>query len=369
MKNSPLVTIVTPTYNHEEFIAACIDSVLAQTYSNWELCIVDDGSTDRTLEIANSYSDPRIKVTSQFNKGMTRLAETYNFALSMGSGELVAILEGDDFWPPNKLEIQVPDFEDESIVLSSGLCSQVNVQGRHLSDVAQTLPIEAALKNNPVGMAFFYLFHIDFVTFTWPCSTVLRRSTLEKIGGFQQPENLKIVDLPTMARISLEGGFRFHEDRVLGYWRRHPSSATISQLPTQLTAVHHHAAKLLSEFGHRLPFESEIDELDNQWACFQVHRCVVLARLLWTIGRKSDARSSLKHALKFRGGWKRKVKILAGLLSLSLNLSPEPIYNLMRLADWKADLFVSGMDPLVNEAFFEELPEPIDLVAAAKSSA
>jgi len=78
MVGHPLVSIITPTYNHERFIAQCIESALAQTYPHWEQIIIDDGSTDRTAEIVARYDDERIIYVRQANQGIWRLAETYN---------------------------------------------------------------------------------------------------------------------------------------------------------------------------------------------------------------------------------------------------------------------------------------------------
>ncbi len=83
-KSQPLISIITPTYNHENFIGECIESVLAQTYPHWEQIIIDDGSTDRTGEIVAQYNDERIKYIRQDNIGIWRLRETYNRA----SGDL-----------------------------------------------------------------------------------------------------------------------------------------------------------------------------------------------------------------------------------------------------------------------------------------
>ncbi len=366
MKQQPLVTIVTPTYNHEKFLSQAIESVLAQTHQNWELCIVDDGSTDRTLEIAESFSDPRIKVKHQENQGLSKLALTYNSALQMSTGELVAILEGDDYWPSNKLEIQVPDFEEDSVVLSSGLFQMVDTQGSPLRIKPDPLPRKAALMNDPIGISFFALLDTGSLTFTWPASTVVRRSTLETIGGFQQPSDMSIVDLPTFARFSLEGRFCFHDKEILGFWRRHPGSATQSILPQQLNAIHRMAAKLLSDNSDLSKFESEINTLDNQWASFQVHRSVLLARLLAENGRERDAVFVLRRALLFRGGAKRKIKAVAGIVAMKLRLNPEPIYRLIGMPPLQEAIWLEGRDPLVDESLFDELPQPIDLVAAAK---
>ena len=75
-----------------------------QTYRNWEMVIVDDGSTDDTVRIARQYAkeDERIRVFPRENVGIFRLAETYNFGVARSSGEFVAVLEGDDVWEANK---------------------------------------------------------------------------------------------------------------------------------------------------------------------------------------------------------------------------------------------------------------------------
>ena len=120
MTYQPLVSIITPTYNHEQFIGQCVGSVLAQTYTNWEQIIIDDGSTDNTNEVIKTYNDRRIRYIYQKNVGIWKLNETYNKALALANGELIAILEGDDFWPPDKLEVQVPFFLNTNVVLAFG---------------------------------------------------------------------------------------------------------------------------------------------------------------------------------------------------------------------------------------------------------
>jgi len=119
----PLVSIITPTYNHKNYIADCIKSAQNQTYTNWEMIIVDDGSTDETLSVAKSFAekDERIQVYTQKNVGIFRLSETYNFALAKSKGKYIGILEGDDVWLPEKLALQVPTLEDDdTAVLSWG---------------------------------------------------------------------------------------------------------------------------------------------------------------------------------------------------------------------------------------------------------
>ena len=104
---SELISIITPTYNCANFIGETIDSVLAQTYSNWEMIIVDDCSTDNTEEIVNNYSnsDKRIKYYKLDNNSGAAVSRTK--AMELANGQYMAFLDSDDLWYPNKLEYQI----------------------------------------------------------------------------------------------------------------------------------------------------------------------------------------------------------------------------------------------------------------------
>ena len=104
-----LVSIIMPTYNCARFIRESIDSVLAQTYTNWELIIVDDSSTDNTAEMVANFNDPRIHyLRNEQNEGA---ALTRNKALRAAKGRYIAFLDSDDLWHPDKLERQIAFME------------------------------------------------------------------------------------------------------------------------------------------------------------------------------------------------------------------------------------------------------------------
>lgn len=109
MQNSELISILTASYNYENYIKETIESVLSQTYTNWEMIIVDDGSKDNSVEVIKSYcaEDSRIKLFQHeggINKG---LAETVKFGISKAQGEWIAFLESDDKFMPECLEEKV----------------------------------------------------------------------------------------------------------------------------------------------------------------------------------------------------------------------------------------------------------------------
>ena len=100
----PHVSIVIPLYNAEPFIVETLESVREQSFTDWEAVVVDDGSTDRSLEAAHSVTDPRIRVLRQNNQGPSAAR---NLALENSSGEWIATLDADDLWTPDKLQHQL----------------------------------------------------------------------------------------------------------------------------------------------------------------------------------------------------------------------------------------------------------------------
>jgi glycosyltransferase involved in cell wall biosynthesis len=129
-----IVSIMMPAYNAERYVGLAIESVLAQTYPHWELIIVNDGSTDRTPEIAGSYSDPRIKVIHQPNGGE---ASARNTALRYMQGDLVAFLDADDLYLPNHLEVTIAFLQAhtnfDGVYTDGYYCNQDGVRLKTLS--------------------------------------------------------------------------------------------------------------------------------------------------------------------------------------------------------------------------------------------
>ena len=105
MASEKLVSIVTPVHNDGEYVKQTIESVLHQTHKNWELLIVDDCSTDNSVEIIRSFSDPRIRLFR--NEANMGAAYSRNLAMREAKGDYIAFLDGDDWWAPNKLERQL----------------------------------------------------------------------------------------------------------------------------------------------------------------------------------------------------------------------------------------------------------------------
>ncbi len=224
MKREPLVSIITPTYNHERFIEQCIESVLTQTFPDWEMIVVDDCSTDRTHDIVSRYlGDRRIKyIRHKKNYGKEKLSLTHNECLAICKGDFITVLEGDDYWPNYRLQVQMDTFPD-SAVLSHGFIGLDKEGHITIWKYPKQLYSRAILKNDPMGSSLKVFLTGRY--FLFPQSVMVRRKILEKIGGFKQDPFLFLVDYPTFMEISLWGKFVF-VPKVMGYWRRHPTSIT-----------------------------------------------------------------------------------------------------------------------------------------------
>src|SRR5450759_2358523 len=99
---APLVSVVIPTYNHARFLGRALQSVLDQTYTNWEAIVVDNHSQDHTGEVVEAFADPRITLLKVHNGGV--IATSRNMGIRRARGEWIAFLDSDDWWAANKLE-------------------------------------------------------------------------------------------------------------------------------------------------------------------------------------------------------------------------------------------------------------------------
>lgn len=317
----PLVSIISPTYMHESYIGDCIESVLKQTYAHWEQIIVDDGSLDQTYAIAQEYSalDTRIRVFQQTNKGPGRLADTYNFALGQARGELVAILEGDDYWPPEKLALQVAvHLADKSTIMSYGRFHFRFEQGTRLGPHP---PFRGTI-DHLAFLRHLLLNQTQMIAVT----QMINRVTLERIGGFQQNDAPAAVDMDTLISMSLHPGNVCYIPFVLGYWRKHEAQST--NLLGVDTAVHN--LKLCLETFERLP-EGKKQALNLNEADIRRARKDHLAAAYFNATRKAllakDRHQSYAMAANMwrYGNIKRKLQALSAYLFASLGGNYEPI--------------------------------------------
>ena len=323
MTETPLVTIITPTYNHVDFIGQCIESVLAQTYPHWEQIIIDDGSTDKTGKIVECYKDKRIRYIKQSNLGISKLGITYNKALKYSKGELIAVLEGDDFWPPYKLERQLPIFENPEVVLSFGKRAITECTGKKIIGIGPNIKW---WDDNITKLEV--LKKLLFQNFIRPSTVICRKNALIDIGGFKQPPGTFFVDYPTWLEICLIGKPVFI-DCLLGCWRRHGSQVSTTEI-IQMAKGN----KFLIDFYNRLPAELKnslgisIEDILRNYQHRLASAYFRVARRALIEGSWDDARKNLMFALA-KGSYITKTRSLMGLVCSYIKSDLEWVATIM----------------------------------------
>jgi glycosyltransferase involved in cell wall biosynthesis len=287
-KYEPLISIITATYNHENYIAECIESVLCQTYENWEMIIVDDASTDKTPYIVEQYAkkDNRIKfIRNEKNNGPLFFDITFNLALKEAKGEWIGYLEGDDVFVQKSLEIRVnalselPEEKRKNISMVYGRYGSIWMDSKRID-----LPIpyyenpkySPIIRNTPAGMALIWLLQgLNFI----PAATVLlNKEKLLKIGGFKQiPREIKAVDYCTWAFLALEGEW-LYIPKVLYFWRRHTNSITM-QYHEDITRYFIHFSEYFWEKFHKEILDILNDKYIEFEKCVGVQAKLELAKL------------------------------------------------------------------------------------------
>lgn len=207
----PKVSVIVTCYNYAKYLKGCLISILNQTFQDYELVIVNDGSTDNTDEvITNFLCNEKIRYINQQNTGQ---AVATNNGIIAAKGELIAFLDADDLWEPTKLEKQVDLFIRDSIgVVYSGI-KFMNEDGQSL-DMKLTGKYYTPRSGYVTGALLFE----NFIPYS---STVVRKKCFEEFGMFN-PEYKNGLDWDLWLRISKEYEFTFVNECLLSYRIGHP---------------------------------------------------------------------------------------------------------------------------------------------------
>ncbi len=230
MAFNPLVSVVISNYNYSKFVHEAIDSVLAQTYKKLEIIVVDDGSTDNSLEIIAGYSS-KIKVISKQNAGVS---SARNIGLSQAKGEYICFLDSDDVWRPEKVEVQISLLYD-----APKACIYTGVQ--FIDERGATLGLMRPKYRGNVWRQ--YLWHPGRAIVPVGCSNAILPTNIAKqIGGFNQRFSMsadwdffrKVADTLEIA----------YDSKILVSYRQHSSSmsrADISEYYKETPSIYRDA--------------------------------------------------------------------------------------------------------------------------------
>ncbi len=215
------VSVIIPAYNREQLIGPTLESVLAQTYTDYEVLVVDDGSTDGTRAVAESYVQKfrgRLRCISQPNQG---LSAARNTGCRAAAGRLLAFLDSDDLWKPEKLALQVPAIDaDPSIGLVSSMAEVVDAQNTRVLRIKPEQRPGTTLREL-----------ID--RGTAPPSTFLaRREAMEQVGGFDAAITKGLEDLDLGFRLAAAGWKLVCLEQPLIRYRMHETNISSEPVGT-----------------------------------------------------------------------------------------------------------------------------------------
>jgi len=231
MTKTPAVSIVIPTYNHGHFLKKCLQSVVNQTFTDWEAIIVNNFSEDNTIEVVNSFNDPRIHLVNFKNNGI--IAASRNEGIKLSNADLIAFLDSDDIWYPTKLNRCIEELTHDRDLVCHNLRYIRN--GRYWKNV-KCGPAKKANFNN-------LLYNGNCLTTS---AIVVRKECLLGVAGFSEdPKIVTSEDYDLWLKLSKERA-RFHFiDEILGEYQVHESNASKSALRhlySALAVIEKHSA-------------------------------------------------------------------------------------------------------------------------------
>lgn len=223
---APLISIVIPLYNKERQIGATIESVLRQTYRNFEIIIVNDGSTDRSLDVVRNIPDPRIRIFSQLNGGVS---VARNHGIEKAEGEYIAFLDADDEWHENYLKSQVDmigkypgcgvfacayEYKDENQTITPAVYRGIRFEGQ--TGILDNYFEVASMSAPPI----------------WTSAVVVKKRCFENTGGFM-PGVATGEDLLLWAKLAASCKIAFNRIPLAQY--NLPSTGTLRKDPKDMS--------------------------------------------------------------------------------------------------------------------------------------
>jgi glycosyltransferase involved in cell wall biosynthesis len=226
-RSAPLVTAITIFLDEERFLADAIESVLAQSFTDWELILVDDGSSDRSPDIARAYAERhpgRMRYLAHAGRANLGMSASRNLGLGAARGDHVGFLDGDDVWLPEKLADQC------AVLQAHPKCGLV--YGRTLiwrswdgggTDFLYPLGVPADAVHAPPTL--FDLLLENKAQSPTTCNALMRRSLLESVGGFEDGFRGMFEDQAFFAKALLAAP-AYVDGRIWAKYRQHPRSCS-----------------------------------------------------------------------------------------------------------------------------------------------
>jgi glycosyltransferase involved in cell wall biosynthesis len=319
-----LVSVIIPVYGAEKYVAATLESLLAQTYENFEALIIDDGSLDRSIEICQQFSDPRIKIIRQVNRG---LPGARNTGIRQAKGDYIALLDADDLWLPTKIEKHVNhlnnsphvgiSFSYSAFIDEMGSRTGINQIPRKLKYITP----DYVICRNPIGNG---------------SAAVIRREVFEDIK-FQDDVHETVEDCYFDERLRHKSA----DATDIECWLRISIQTRWKQegLPEALTLYRLNTGGLSANAFNQLEALENVIEKTRSYAPDVISKCEQAARayhMRYTVRRivsLGDGKTAVKLFNKVLATYWRilledtRRTLLTGMAAYLLWLLPKPLYK------------------------------------------
>ena len=229
-KAAPAVSVVIPTYNHAEFLTGALQSVVNQSFVDWEAIIVNNFSTDNTEEIVKGFNEPRFRLVNFQNNGV--IAASRNHGIQLAASSVIAFLDSDDIWYPNKLSRCLSEFSNGADLVCHGenwVTEGLPPRAIYYGPTDRATHSKLLLRGNCVSTS----------------ATLVRKNLLNKTNGFSEnPLFITAEDYELWMNLSLNTSKFVFIHELLGEYRRHENGASTSvnrHLSAELAVIEHHA--------------------------------------------------------------------------------------------------------------------------------
>jgi len=293
-KYLPLISIVMPTYNHANYLSKALQSILDQTYKNWEAIVIDNHSTDETNKVISRYVDPRIKYLKIHNAGV--IAKSRNRGILAARGEWVAFLDSDDWWSPDKLKTCVDCFNNnvdliyhdlEILRIKQSIYREKVIKTRQLK---KPILIDLLLSGNIISNS----------------SVVVRKNILGKIGLIDESKELVAAeDYNTWLKISTMTDQFLYLPKKLGYYFSHDQNISKKNMSMPYRRATYNFLSVLNN-KQKIKMETNIKYLSGRFNYLSLNY--------------KKAKKDLLFVLKY-GSFKLKTKSLIIIICILISLN------------------------------------------------
>jgi glycosyltransferase involved in cell wall biosynthesis len=293
---NPLVSILMPAYNCKNFVNQAIDSIINQTYENWELLIADDASSDKTKEIINAYSDKRIK---RFHNGINLgYLQTWNKLIQLASGEYITFQDADDYSSLNRIEKLVNTLDkNQDLGLVGSNCKFITDEGLEVSTT--NFPLKHEIIFNEIPSKFHFI----------GSAIMIRKEVFDQIGGYHlffdrmgaEDHYWMYLILEKYKMVNLSDSlyyYRFNENSVTGNISNNPSKLNVPIILEHLIKQRRSSGIDDLQKGNHVSVQDLLANLNKPFIQDRSYYFYFVAKRRYYEGYKKLALSNLWEAIK-----------------------------------------------------------------------